>query len=393
MAEDVSGKFKLNIWLSYVYAALMNTALDRAVWMLFLSFRGLGLVEIGLVESVYQLAVLVFGVPAGAIADILGRKTSLLLSAVTKIAGYVLILQSHDFAGFALSFALNAISVVLYSSASESFTYDTCKLTGQDGSYKKVYGNLLAITFVAAATGIAAGGFIANGSYEWVYYVSICVLLCALVPALLFAETRRSDRSRRTGLKEQIRRSASLITGNPVILYLLLISATITTVDMTIYMYCQKYFEAMAIPVYAIGLILSVDSICAALGARFAYVFERFQNRDIVVIVPAAILFMYLLLAVINSPIVFLCLWIATIFVVGFWPILSDLLNRRVPTENRATVLSMKSQMSSLATMIVFPIVGFIAERSSMSLAFLWLIACALPLIAYSVMKIRKIAF
>jgi len=394
LMTDAQNRLRLNIKLNYLYTALMNTALDRAVWMLFLGFRGLGLVEIGLVESVYQLSMLLFGIPAGAISDLLGRKTSLILSVVTKLAGYSLILLSHDFVGFALGFALNAISQVLYSSASESFTYDTCKLMEKRESYKKVYGNILAVTFIAAGTGIAAGGFIANVSYEWVYYISIGILLCALVPALFFTETRGAvEGLRRPGLKELITRSVSLITGNPVIMYLLVISAAITVVDLTIYMYCQKYFEAMSIPVYLIGLILCVDSITAAFGARYANLLERFSNRDIVVIVPAVILFMYILLAAINSPIVVLFLWTATLFVVGFWPILSELLNKRVPTENRATVLSMKSQMNSFAIMIVFPIVGFIAERSSLSLAFLWLVACVIPLIAYSVMKIRKIAF
>ena len=56
--------------------------------MLFLSYRGLGLVEIGLVESAYQFAMLVFGVPAGAIADLIGRKVCLVLSVVAKIIGY-----------------------------------------------------------------------------------------------------------------------------------------------------------------------------------------------------------------------------------------------------------------------------------------------------------------
>ncbi|WP_424357697.1 MFS transporter [Methanocella sp. MCL-LM] len=391
---DYLDRIRQNIKLNYVYTALMNTALDRAIWMLFLSIRGMSLLEIGLIESVYQLSMLVFGVPAGAISDILGRKTCLILSVIAKIAAYLSILFSHDFLGFAIGFALNAVSVVLYSSTSESFTYDTCKLTGQQVSYKQVYGNVLAVTFIAAAAGIAAGGFMANVSYEWVYYATIGILLCALVPALMFTETRKAvDSLHRPGLKELLTRSVSLITGNPVILYLLVISAIITMVDMTIYMYSQKYFEAMAIPVYVIGLILCVDSICAALGARYARVLERFSNRDIVIIVPAVIMFMYILFAIVDSPIAVIFLWIATMFVVGFWPILSDLLNKRVPTENRATVLSMKSQLNSLAIMIIFPIVGFIAERSSMSLAFLWLIACIIPLIAYSVMKIRKVAF
>jgi MFS family permease len=389
-------RIRQNVRVNYVYTFLMNTGLDRGIWMLFLSYRGLGLLEIGLVESVFQCSSLLFGVPAGAISDLLGRRVSLILSVVAKIAGYALILTSSGFAGFAAGFALNAVSAVLYQGASESITYDSCKITGQETDYKKVYGNLLAITFVAAALGIAAGGILASASFEWVYYASIGMLLCALVPALLFAETRGvvSGRVSRPGLSGLLSASTSLIARNPVILYLLAISAAITVVDMTIYMYCQKYFEAMGLPLYVIGLILCVDSICAALGATYASrLLGRMNNRDVVVLVPVAILAMYILLAAVNSPVVIFFLWTATVFVVAFWPVLSELINSRVPTENRATVLSIKSQLTSFAVMIIFPVVGLIAERSSLSLAFLWLVAVSIPLIVYGVMKIRKIAF
>ncbi len=399
-AGAFAGRLRQNIRLNYAYTALIYAQLDKGVWMLFLSFRGLGLVEIGLVESAYQLAMLVFGVPAGAIADLIGRKVCLVLSVVAKIAGYTLILSSHGTVGFAAGFVLGAISTVLYQGASESLTYDSCKIAGLQGSYKKIYGNILALAFVSAAIGLAAGGLIASFSYEWVYYASIAVLLCALVPAALFTETRGVADSadgavgkRRPSVTALFSKTVRLIADNPLILYLLILSASITVVDMTIYMYCQKYFEGMSIPLYLIGIIFCVDSVCAAIGARYAYALERFRNRDVILLIPAVIVAMYILLALINGPIVVLMLWIATVFVVGFWPILSDLINTRVPTENRATVLSVKSQLSSMGVAIVFPVAGLIASQSSLSTAFLWLVVIAIPLMVFCVVKIRKIAF
>ncbi len=162
---------------------------------------------------------------------------------------------------------------------------------------------------------------------------------------------------------------------------------------MTIYMYCQKYFQSMAIPVFAIGLILGIDSLFAALGARYSYVLARLPTKNVIVIIPGAIFGAYTLLAFLNNPLGVPMLWLGTIFVVAFWPILSELINARVPSENRATVLSFKTPLSSAATMILFPVVGFFAERTSLSLGFLWLLVILLPLVAYSVIKIRGSAF
>ena len=153
-------KIERNIRLNYVYTMLMNTMLDKGIWMLFLGYRGLDLVQIGLVESVYQLSYLVFGIPAGAIGDLIGRKTSLVLSIVTKVLSYILILASHDFLGYSISFMLGAASWVLYNSASESITYESVRVAGKSESYKRVYGNLLALGFTSTALGIAAPGYV-----------------------------------------------------------------------------------------------------------------------------------------------------------------------------------------------------------------------------------------
>ncbi|HTY91582.1 MAG TPA: MFS transporter [Methanocella sp.] len=387
-------KIERNIRLNYVYTMLMNTMLDKGIWMLFLSYRGLGLVQIGLLESVYQLGYLLFGLPAGAIGDLIGRKASLYLSIVTKVLSYILILISGDFLGYSASFVLGAMSWVLYNSASESITYESCRIVGNAGDYKKIYGNILALAFVAAALGVFTGGFLAEGSFENVYYAGILVMLAALVPALLFTETKgvASNVGSRS-VSQLFKSSMKTIAGNPLVLYILVLFAAISTVDMTIYMYCQKYFQGMGIPVFAIGIILAVDSLFAALGARYSYALARLPAKKFIVIIPGVIFGAYILLSFSNNPLGVPMLWLGTIFVVAFWPIVSELVNARVPSEDRATILAFKSQLSSAGVAVLFPVVGFFAERASLSTAFLWLLAIMLPLVAYSVVKIRQTAF
>jgi MFS family permease len=393
---NIQDKLRQNIKLTYIYTMLMNTMFDRGIWVLFLSMRGMSLLEIGLIESIYQLSSLLFGIPAGAISDILGRKVSLILSSLMRILSYIVLLLSFDFIGFSASFALSAMSYVLYSGAQESLTYDTCKAIKKEADYKKIYGNLLAIAFLSTAAGIVLGGFMANTSFEYAYYACIIVLIFALLPALFIKDTRClyvDECKQKMSLSSLLSKTLDMIGKNPIILYILVLSAAITTVDATIYMYSQKYFESMAIPVYFIGLILSFDSIIAATGAKFAYMLERFGNRNIIAIIPAIILGSYIIYALIDNPVSIIFLYIATIFVVAFWPIISEILNSRIPSDNRATVISLKSQLQGLGIMIVFPVTGFLAESSSLSMAFLWLIISMAPLVVYIVIKIRSSAF
>jgi MFS family permease len=397
MPDDLLDKIGRNIKLNYIYTMLLSTQLDKGIWMLFLGYRGLGLVEIGLVESVYQLSQLLFGIPAGAIGDILGRRTSIILSVVTKAISYVLILTAGDFLGYAASFAFGAASLVFYNSASESITYESCLITGKSANYKQIYGNILALSFICTALGIAVGGFIANNRFEYVYYASLVILAVAMIPALFFVETRgiavKGPPEKKPGLARVFMASVKTVLDKPLVLYLLVLYTSITLVDLTIYMYCQKYFQGMGVPIYFIGIILAVDSVFAAFGAKFASVLSRFPTKDVLVVIPLMIFSAYVMLSSLDAVFAIPFLFLATIFVVAYWPILSELINSRIPSDNRATVLSFKSQLSGAAIMVVFPVVGFFAERSSLSTAFLWLLTFMAPLVIFTVVKIRRAAF
>jgi hypothetical protein len=73
-----------------------------------------------------------------------------------------------------------------------------------------------------------------------------------------------------------------------------------------------------------------------------------------------------------------------------FYPIQSEIINSRVTAEKRATVLSFKSQLSSLGIMVLFPLVGLLAERFSLSSALLCLVLSALPIMLLLITKLRK---
>jgi hypothetical protein len=149
----------------------------------------------------------------------------------------------------------------------------------------------------------------------------------------------------------------------------------------------------MGVPIYLIGIILAMDSVFAAFGARFASVLARFPTKDVLVLIPLMIFGSYALLSSLDAVFAIPFLFLATIFVVAYWPILSELINSRVPSENRATILSFKSQLTGASVMVVFPIVGYFAERSSLSSSFLWLLAFMTPMVIYTVIKIRRMAF
>ena len=73
-------KIKKQIYSILSISGLSSFQIAGASWVALLATRGFSLVEIGLAESCFHLISLLFEVPSGVIADVFGRKRSMLMS-------------------------------------------------------------------------------------------------------------------------------------------------------------------------------------------------------------------------------------------------------------------------------------------------------------------------
>lgn len=66
-------KLKKTIPLDYIYTFILNLNMANSIWVLYLAYCGMSLMQIGLLEGVYHATGILFEIPSGAIADLLGR--------------------------------------------------------------------------------------------------------------------------------------------------------------------------------------------------------------------------------------------------------------------------------------------------------------------------------
>jgi MFS family permease len=128
---STKNKLKRNITVSYIYNFLLKIDITTAIWVLYLSFRGMSLVEIGLIESVYHITGILFELPTGAIADVYGKKFSVLLGRILSVISCLLMITASSFWGFAIAFMLASASMNLNSGAAEALVYDSLKILGR----------------------------------------------------------------------------------------------------------------------------------------------------------------------------------------------------------------------------------------------------------------------
>lgn len=372
-----------NIVVNYVFTFFKSIDVTNGIWMLYLASKGLSLFEIGLLEGIFHLTSFVMETPTGAIADIFGRKMSRLVGMALSIASRVLMIVSGSFAMFALSFVITALSYNFESGAGEALVYDSLLLEHSEHKYLKVAGRNELIFQSTNILGLAAGGLAGNIRYEYAYVIAIALSIAALITGLLFREPpiARAKSSLLSAVKRQYRDSFEAVRGSRRLFYLILFTGILSASVTLSFYYLQIAWED-GLDVFGIGLYLAASSAAAAAGAVFAEKAEKaFGETLILKITPVLIALSVVSMYFTDLALIPLCVVSALeamIFVAT-----RDYINRLIPSDKRATLLSFESMMCSLVMILIFPLFGLVSDNLGMGNTFLILggIMCAMALI------------
>src|SRR3989338_7443408 len=118
------GELKL-LWPFYL-DSLLSPLLFFMPAFIIIYFQNLGisLFQLGILMAVSHLASLIFEVPTGALADIFGRKFSVLLGTLLLGIAFLSLFFVTSFVGVLLIFAFIGFSFTLPSGAKEAWTTD-----------------------------------------------------------------------------------------------------------------------------------------------------------------------------------------------------------------------------------------------------------------------------
>ena len=136
-----------NIRKIYTFHFLVSLHFIGGVLIPFFSdWGGISFTQIMLLQSWYAFWIFALEIPTGAIADHFGRKTSLVLGALSTILAVLVFSTFPAFAFFLLGEFLWALGDALMSGADEALVYDSLKNVGHETRSKKNY--LFASAFI-----------------------------------------------------------------------------------------------------------------------------------------------------------------------------------------------------------------------------------------------------
>ncbi|GHE37027.1 MFS transporter [Streptomyces capitiformicae] len=187
-----SGVRRLTVTL-YGYAFLDDFVLLYPVYALLFSDAGLSIWEISSLFALWSITGILLEVPSGAWADAVSRRMLLWLGPLLTGVGFALWVIVPSYWAFALGFVLWGVRGALGSGALEALVYDELDRLGAADRYARVIGRAQAAGMVAvmAAMGLA-GPVLDLGGYPAVGAASVLVSVLTSVVATRFPEHREA---------------------------------------------------------------------------------------------------------------------------------------------------------------------------------------------------------
>ena len=393
---NVNEKLKRNISISYLYNFLFQLNITSAIWVLYLNFKGMSLIEIGLLESIYHITGVLFELPTGAIADVYGKKFSIVTGRIVSVISSILMITSNSFWGFGFAFILSAASMNLNSGAGEALVYDSLKELGEEERYKKIWGNLAFIMSIGQGVAVLLGGILSDIKFLYAYILGMIIHTVALIVACKFREPtvrknqEQEEKKRENLILYQVSISGKVLKTRKVVLYLILFSALVGSLQTTVFFYSQQYFSDMNYSKTAIAIICTMSSFIEAISSKYAYKLENLLKlKGTLISISLINIFSLMGLALAKELAV---VFFMSVSITGglAYTIFSDYINSRIPSEYRATILSFDSFCFSMFMISVFPVFGFLAEKIGFSITFGIMALSYIPAMSFLLLKLRK---
>ncbi|MHB9145851.1 MAG: MFS transporter [Symbiobacteriia bacterium] len=346
----------------YVYAFLNGLQFTWTTWLAYVIARH---GNPGWAEAAFHLAILFGEVPTGAIADLFGRRTSMLVGLLLGAAASLSYLWVGGTLSAMVVLGVSGLAGTFLSGADTALLYEAAEAAGGEDLARRAISRAAALQWTALAIGPAVAGALYQWDSRAPFIGSAILRLVTVVVVLGLAEFRQerwspAARAARRGLLAQTRAAARFVLGNPTALTLVLFSWGYFTVGTLMSQYAQAYFPAAGLTMAATGLVFAAAHLFSMGGSTWTARLTEGGALRMLRFAPLVLALSYLLMGVSGA-------WLGVgLFTLaagldGFLePLSLHRLNTAIPSEQRATILSLQSAGVSLLVSMAFPAASYL---------------------------------
>lgn len=377
------------------YGLLKNLRFFEPYLYVYLLSQDINLFEIGLLIAIREIITYVFEIPSGIFADYYGKKTELVICFLFYIASFVFFFIGSSFFILSIAMILYGFGDALRSGTHKAMIYSYLEQKDWFTEKTFVYGRTRSFSLIGSS--VSAFFSIVLVLYfkdlSWFFLLTIVPYILNFLLILSYPgnlnEKRESSKSLKQFFKLSYDQLKSIIK-TPKLFSVLTSSSLFDAVFKTTKDYIQPIivlaitglgfsilqFEEDVNKKMVLGFVYGLFYILSAGASRNVYLLQKLANsRKLMnLLFDALALLLVFVFVALKLENLFLIIFIyLLIYLVknARRPLLVDVAGDIMNKEERATVLSIDSQMKSFFVIILAPAFGFMATRYSIENAFL----------------------
>jgi Arabinose efflux permease len=380
----IKRNYKNNIYLNRLYVVLTGFGIT-SLWVSYLLYKGMNLIEVGLLESVFHLTGFSFEIISGVLADKYGYKKILIIGRFCSLISAILIIVSNTFWGFAVAFVFSALSYNLNSGTNEALQFESLKELDQNDKYLSYTAKANFGFEISSAIGVFIAGILAKEFFEYTYYIAAIIAVVSII-CVFFMKEPTSKQTNEMKVVQYFSESYHDLRETPRLLLIMLFFSSLDTIAAVFYHYFQDYLSVLGYSQLSMSVLIVI-----ALGFQMIIAFQiekitkRFDKRVMAVIL-VVMLSGSLLLAK-NSSIISLAISFAILMMITTMSFIlnNSYINEMIESTKRATMLSVSSMFYSIFMIVLFPVFGWLIMAVGYDLVFNLLIvfSCLLGVIVF----------
>ena len=350
-----------------------STSFITPVYVVFLLHKGLNYKGVALVDGFFMVSTALLDYPTGGLADKYGRGPTTALACFFFGLGLFSYSLSTNLFHFLISEFLAAIGSALYSGSFLAWLVDSLKSEGRGEGLAAVLGWSRVLSLTVSMVGGVVGGVMAEHKLELPFLVGACWAFAAGILTLVLTKGRgelkgRKERKYLDFLKEGLKvlfaqKALMMITFGSFFVALGIPNFTLTW---------APYMESLGAGRWLLGaassFLIGGMGLGSYLGGRLP---KRLGYKATILLSTASMALSFSSLTLVNDPLAFLFLSLP--FEIGFGamtPALNAWLNEYIPSEERATVISLRRTLTLPFSALGIGLMGALSDLASPRLAY-----------------------
>ncbi len=359
-----------NLWKIYAYKLLSEFWVIVPILIPYYQSNNLNKTQIFTIQAAYALSILIMEIPSGYLADIIGRRKTLILGALFMPLGIGVYVFTHSFLSFIIAEFIIAIGNSMRSGCDSALVYDTLIQLKQESEYKKFEGRSFYYARLGSSISSILGGLLALLSLKMPFYANMATSALLLPIALALIEPDRKKLETASPFKDILRISRHCFK-HPKLRVLILFMALIRSTGITGIWAYFLYYESIGIGIGYFGVVFAAFQLFSALGSRQAHTLETKIGEKASLNLLLLIAPTFILLGFFKTPLLLPVIFLNAFLLGSAFPLMFDAMNRLIGSEVRATVLSVANMTGSLSYVVISPIFGKLVDTFSLSTAFI----------------------